>query len=186
MVTEYIKSTIKYIENNLQSEAVGAILIVALLIFAVLALVFLGIRRLILWYWRINEQVSVLEKIDIRLQGIEKTLPCMEVTRQETEEMTAKPEKILKDTEKILADLEKISAKIETPSAIHIQQAEQRYCENPKEISITKAPKGEQHAIAFDKNDEEPVDANAEHSGYNIGKTGKIYVEDVLRKQIQF
>ncbi len=155
MITSFAVSTIKYMENYLQVGAVGAIIFIALIVLCVFSLIFLAFRGVRLWYWRVNEQIKALEKIDKSLEEIKQNLPdpdsisiCTNESRdQKTQENSSIAEMITEDC-----------------------------MENQNE---TDAPE-----IYFDNKEKD--ERAIIKSGYNIGKTGKVYAEEILREQIQF
>lgn len=155
MLTDYVISTIQYIENNLQVEVIGAVIIIALILLMVISLIFLAFRSLRLWYWRINDQMKALENIDKNLEQIKNNLP----------------ESLGADTSVQVMEQESIQQK--TPSK------EECVAETIQEDIQTETPK-----IVFDKKDKD--ERTIIKPGYNIGKTGKIYAEEILREQIQF
>lgn len=155
MVTDYVISTIQYIENNLQVEAIGAVIIIALILLMVISLIFLVFRGLRLWYWRINDQMKALENIDKNLEQIKNNLPESLGTGLSVEIMQEK------------------STEQKTPCM------EECVIETIQEDKETETPK-----IVFDKKDKD--ERTIIKPGYNIGKTGKIYAEEILREQIQF
>ncbi|MHC1723511.1 MAG: hypothetical protein AB9836_09940 [Aminipila sp.] len=155
MVTDYVISTIQYIKNNLQVEAIGAVVIIALILLMVISILFLAFRSVRLWYWRINDQMKALENIDKSLDEIKQILPA--------------------------------NIGLETPMKI----VEDKFLEQRtplKEECVTETTQDEpQEAtpkIVFDKMDKD--ERTIIKPGYNIGKTGKIYAEEMLREQIQF
>ncbi len=79
MITDYIMLTVEYIEKNLRVEAIGAIVILALIITAALSIVFLVCRGWRLWYWRVNDQVAALEKINRKLEELNQAIPNITV-----------------------------------------------------------------------------------------------------------
>lgn len=155
MLTDYVISTIQYIENNLQVEVIGAVIIIALILLMVISLIFLAFRSLRLWYWRINDQMKALENIDKNLEQIKNNLP----------------ESLGADSSVQIMEQEIIQQK--TPSK------EECVAETIQEDIQTETPK-----IVFDKKDKD--ERTIIKPGYNIGKTGKIYAEEILREQIQF
>ena len=155
MVTDYVISTIQYIENNLQVEAIGAVIIIALILLMVISMIFLAFRSVRLWYWRINDQMKALENIDKNLQEIKQILP---------------------DNIGMEAPIKVMEAEIleqRTPSE------EECLTKTTQDDTQVEAPK-----IVFDKMDKD--ERTIVKPGYNIGKTGKIYAEEMLREQIQF
>ncbi|QAT43966.1 hypothetical protein [Aminipila luticellarii] len=159
MITDYVVSTIQYIENNLQVEAIGAVIIIALILLVLISLIFLAFRGVRLWYWRVNTQVKALEHIDKTLEEIKQNLP-------ESLPEASKKEFEAADMEESITEQEVALPEECTSEAIHT--------EAPNE-----APK-----IVFDKRDKD--ERTIMKPGYNIGKTGKIYAEETLREQIQF
>lgn len=155
MVTDYVISTIQYIENNLQVEAIGAVIIIALILLMVISILFLAFRSVRLWYWRINDQMMALENIDKNLEEIKQILP----------------DNIGRETSMKIMEDEILEQR--TPLK------EECVTETTQDGPQTETPK-----IVFDKmdNDERTIIK----PGYNIGKTGKIYAEEMLREQIQF
>lgn len=155
MVTDYVISTIQYIENNLQVEAIGAVIIIALILLMVISIVFFAFRSVRLWYWRINDQMKTLENIDKNLQEIKQILPD--------------------------------NIGMEAP--INVMEAEILEQRTPlEEECLTKTIQDDTQVetpkIVFDKMDKD--ERTIIKPGYNIGKTGKIYAEEMLREQIQF
>lgn len=158
MITDYVKSTNEYMKNNLQAETIGVIIIMLLIILIIISIIFIVFRKNRLKYWRINEQIETLESIDKSLKTIKQKLP-----------ESFKTETILKSTEK-----ENKKEKLEKNKTLE-------ECVNeikPVDIQI------EETKIAFDKKDKE--ERAIVKSRYNVGKTGEIYAEEILRKQIQF
>lgn len=155
MVTNYVISTIQYIENNLQVEAIGAIIIIVLMLLVILSVIFLIFRKTRLWYWRINDQIKVLEQID----------DCVGLIKQN-----------------LTVNLNREAAVTTTRE----ESLEQTTALN--EEGVTKASQGETQKkmpkIVFDKKDKD--ERTITKPGYNIGKTGKIYAEKMLREQIKF
>ncbi|MGN0711345.1 MAG: hypothetical protein ACI4LO_06245 [Anaerovoracaceae bacterium] len=88
MAAEQVMSTI---QQNLQSEVLGIILAVIIMLFFICAAVFLIFRKTRLWYWRVNEQVTILQNIDIKLDRINAGL-IKRKEEQETEEKIETPE----------------------------------------------------------------------------------------------
>lgn len=155
MVTNYIMSTIQYIENNLQVEAVGASIIIILILLVVLSIIFLIFRKTRLWYWRINDQIRTLEQIDNCLELIKQNLP-VDLNRQQVVTITG--EESFEQTTNLNEESVIKDSLVETQ---------------------TEMPK-----IVFDKKDKD--ERTIIKPGYNIGKTGKIYAEEMLREQIKF
>ncbi len=156
MITDYVKSTNEYMKNNLQVETIGVIIIMLLIILIIISIIFIVFRKNRLKYWRINEQIETLESIDKSLKTIKRKLP-----------ESFKTETILKSTERENKKLEKNKTLEECVNEI-----------KPVDIQI------EETKIAFDKKDKE--ERAIVKSRYNVGKTGEIYAEEILRKQIQF
>jgi L-2-hydroxyglutarate oxidase LhgO len=86
--------TVEYIEKNLRVEAIGAIVILSLIITAALSIVFLVFRRLRLWYWRVNDQVAALEKINRKLEELNQAIPNIKVRSDGISENSSKAEDI--------------------------------------------------------------------------------------------
>lgn len=154
MITDYVMSTIQYINNNLQVEAIGAVIVIALILLVLTGLIFLACRSIRLWYWRVNDQIRALDSIDKCLEEIKKNLP--ESLKKESEGIT--------ETENVIEKAPLIEEC--TTETMHVEKQ-------------TEKPK-----IVFDKKDKD--ERTIIKPGYNIGKTGKIYVEETLREQIQF
>nr|WP_315023830.1 hypothetical protein [uncultured Aminipila sp.] len=155
MVTDYVISTIQYIENNLRVEAIGAVIIIALILLMVISILFLVFRSVRLWYWRINDQMKALENIDKSLEKIKQILP----------------DNIGMGTPMMIMEDEILEQR--TPLK------EECVTETTQDDTQTETPK-----IVFDKMDKD--ERTIIKPGYNIGKTGKIYAEEMLREQIQF
>lgn len=75
MITDYIMGTVEYIENYFRVETIGAIVILTLIITATVGLLFLLFRSVSLWYWRVNEQVAALERINQKLEELNQAVP---------------------------------------------------------------------------------------------------------------
>lgn len=155
MVTDYVISTIQYIENNLQVEAIGAVIIIALILLMVISMIFLSFRSVRLWYWRINDQMKTLENIDKNLQEIKQILP---------------------DNIGMEAPIKVMEADILEQRAPLEEERLTKTTQDDKQVETAK--------IVFDKMDKD--ERTIIKPGYNIGKTGKIYAEEMLREQIQF
>lgn len=153
MFTNYVISTIQYIENNLQVEAIGATIIIALILLIILSSIFLVFRKTRLWYWRINDQIRALEQIDTCLELIKHNL---------SEDLNKEATKTLNGAEPL-----KQKTSLKEESTLKDNQVE---------------TKNEMPKIVFDKKDKCTITKH----GYNIGKTGKIYAEEILREQIKF
>lgn len=179
MITDFVTSTIRYMETNLQAPAIGAIVTIALIVLAVFGLVLLVFRSVRLWYWKINDQMKALEKIDQSLEEIKQTLPdssvatvvCPNLTTREAGSVAISDIELSETGDK--ADVQ--------GSYILNSKAEdtREDTETNREKLQTETPK-----IVFDKQDKD--ERALTKSGYNIGKTGKIYAEETLREQIQF
>lgn len=155
MFTDYLISTIQYIKYNLQVEAIGAIIIITLILLVMISIILLICRKIRLWYWKSNEQIEALESIDKNLEIIIKKLPD-DFDKGQTLRLTE-------------------SDNLEEKASLN---KESEVGTNSVEI-LKEKPK-----ITFDNKDNDG--RIIDKPGYNIGKTGKIYAEDILREQIQF
>lgn len=152
------------IQQNLQSEVLGVILIGVIMLLSICAVIFLAFRRTRLWYWKVNEQLVLLQNIDVKLDRIHagvirKEKPSVEGQAPQENESTSENadlEASKEETEEAKTEVQQ--SDITEAEAISTEEAEKTVCEKEKKIK----------------------------PGYNVGKTGKIYEEDVLRNQIQF
>lgn len=154
MVTEYGRSTIQYIENGLEVGAIGAVLLVVLLLFIFISCILLAFRQVQLWYWRVNCQVKVLENIERNLEEIKHNFPYAKeeaqvISGKEAMERTSDPSAATDRAEPAPAEAQPEASELLSEAAV------------PERPAVIKP-------------------------GYNIGKTGKVYAEEVLREQIQF
>lgn len=67
MVTEYVKETLIYMNENLRAEMVGVFVLAILVFFVVWSLLMLIFRRTRLWYWKVNQEVEALNRIEEKL-----------------------------------------------------------------------------------------------------------------------
>lgn len=160
MITNYIMGTVEYIENYFRVETIGAIVILTLIISATVGLLFLLFRSVSLWYWRVNEQVAALERINQKLEELNQAVPNL-----------VAPQPILyeqpNDFEVFDEDKEKA---INTANSY------------PQEVAVER-----DNQTAPQVNVQETLFVNEDKvEGFNVGKNGKIYSENELRQQIQF
>ncbi|MBN7773232.1 hypothetical protein [Clostridium aminobutyricum] len=158
MITKYIMLTVEYIEKNLRVEVIGAIVILTLIIVATLGILFLLFRGVRLWYWRVNEQVAALEKINQKLEKLEdlnQVIPSL-----------AAPQPILYEESKDFEEEAVLLSKTDNEDHQEIEQPENQAALQPDVLDLL---------VCEEKKE-----------GYNVGKTGKVYSENELRQQIQF
>lgn len=160
MITNYIMGTVEYIEKYFRVETIGAIVILTLIITATVGLLFLLFRSVSLWYWRVNEQVAALERINQKLEELNQVVPNLMA-----------PQPILYEDP---SDFEVFDEdKKKAPITIHTCSEE-----IAAELDNQTAPQlNRQETLIVN---EDKVD------GFNVGKNGKIYSENELRQQIQF
>lgn len=178
MITDFVTSTILYMETNLQAPAIGAIVTIALIVLAVFGLVLLVFRSVRLWYWKINDQMKALEKIDQSLEEIKQTLPDSSVAAAASPNLTTTEVGSV-----AMMDIELLETGDKDIQGSYILNSK---AEDTREDTETNRNKlqAETPKIVFDKQDKD--ERALTKSGYNIGKTGKIYAEETLREQIQF
>ncbi len=170
MVTEFFVSSIKYIENNIHAEGMGAIILVTLMILAVIGFVFLLFRGISLWYWKINRQIEVLSSINQNLEEIkkQKNYIVTDVERNRKKQMTVNIGGVL-NIKELDQDLD---IKLEEVTQATDTSSDKENCENA--VYTNKA--------AF--SDERREESARSDKGAREEK--KSYNEEELRKIIKF
>ena len=183
MVTEFVVSTITYMENNLQAEAAASIIFIAMAFLIGIAIVLFTFRKTRLWYWKTDEQIHTLQEIDISLgeirQGIKEVnesvqnlaIGAVAPAVGQAPEERSEAEEEAKDTQKILE--ERLEAEL----------GEIVFQDSDFEI---KEESTEEAEIAVDVDLEQALDLELEIDSEAVEETTAETFEDMLRKQIQY
>ena len=165
-------ATISYVERNLQAESVAGIIFflsLAMVFLLAMILVLLMFRKTRLWYWKTDQQLKALQDIDITLaeikQGVDNVHKSVEsLTKTEIDKECSTEE---------VDNSDDIEDKPDAEPEQNESEKMETVCDGCQENieDVTKA---------------ESQNKLGHKRGPNVGKSGTVYEDDVLRQQIQY
>ena len=176
MITEFVVATISYVKSNLQAESIAGIVFLfslAMVFLLAVILLLLIFRKTRLWYWKTDEQLKVLQGIDSTLaeikQGMANVHSSIDSLKDEniSDSSPEELDKVEDDKENDDKDNNIEETLVETEVSI---ESEVDNCQETKtDVAVCTSNDEIKHK-------REP----------NVGKSGIVYEDDVLRQQIRY
>ena len=187
MITEFVMTTISYVEKHLQAESVASILFffcLAMAFLLAIILILLAFRKTRLWYWKTEEQLKTLQGIDIRLAEIKQGVDNVHKSVESLKKVQIIDDGSIQTLDKNDDDKE---AEVEINSQMKNQGEDTAIVVKFEETDFTKE---ESSCDTCEENAQEEEDKQTQMPKHkrepNVGKSGTVYEDDILRQQIRY